>query len=368
MLSSISQYQYKLFFTITLIVSFFVSWHVVQAEELFSDGFESGNFSVWDSVGADWYTPKNAAGAHEGEYRAEGRGSANTGSELVKYQSTAGYENISLSFWYKIPDNGYEVGEDMTISYTIDGGATWLPLVYFTDGDEVEDWTYYAQSVPEAANKTDFGIRFVTNAGSASDVFRLDNVVMTGQEILPDTTVDTDGDGVEDSVDNCPLVSNLDQADFDNDGMGDVCDPDDDNDGIADVDEVSGCQFDASPLCGIVEDDENDDNGSDDNNGNEDEDGDGVIVGDFCPHTAADLAGSVRLNPNHWKYNGFSFIQGLTKSGRSNGVMYTLADTRGCGCDQIISIFQSYTGYLYEGHKKFGCSTGLIEDFIEFIR
>ena len=36
---------------------------------------------------------------------------------------------------------------------------------------------------------------------------------------------DTDGDGVCDKTDNCPLVSNPDQADSDNDGIGDACEP-----------------------------------------------------------------------------------------------------------------------------------------------
>jgi hypothetical protein len=35
---------------------------------------------------------------------------------------------------------------------------------------------------------------------------------------------DTDGDGVPDSVDNCPYDANPDQADFDADGVGDACD------------------------------------------------------------------------------------------------------------------------------------------------
>jgi hypothetical protein len=36
--------------------------------------------------------------------------------------------------------------------------------------------------------------------------------------------LDTDGDGVPDSTDNCPLTFNPDQADADHDGIGDVCD------------------------------------------------------------------------------------------------------------------------------------------------
>ncbi|MFC1732465.1 T9SS type A sorting domain-containing protein [candidate division KSB1 bacterium] len=35
---------------------------------------------------------------------------------------------------------------------------------------------------------------------------------------------DTDGDGIDDIVDNCPTISNTDQADDDCDGVGDVCD------------------------------------------------------------------------------------------------------------------------------------------------
>jgi hypothetical protein len=35
---------------------------------------------------------------------------------------------------------------------------------------------------------------------------------------------DEDGDGVEDSLDNCPMESNPEQIDIDNDGVGDACD------------------------------------------------------------------------------------------------------------------------------------------------
>ncbi len=51
--------------------------------------------------------------------------------------------------------------------------------------------------------------------------------------------LDTDGDGIPDSSDNCPLIANAGQLDTDGDGIGNICDDDDDNDGILDERECS---------------------------------------------------------------------------------------------------------------------------------
>jgi len=42
--------------------------------------------------------------------------------------------------------------------------------------------------------------------------------------ITPTWAIDSDGDGVEDAVDNCPTVANLDQLDSDGEKIGDACD------------------------------------------------------------------------------------------------------------------------------------------------
>lgn len=45
---------------------------------------------------------------------------------------------------------------------------------------------------------------------------------------------DEDDDGIADQFDNCPLIANPLQANYDNDAFGDVCDSDDDNDTVSD--------------------------------------------------------------------------------------------------------------------------------------
>jgi len=64
------------------------------------------------------------------------------------------------------------------------------------------------------------------------------DVSVTWGQNCPPSDPDLDQDGIIDAEDNCPTVANPDQADFDGDGEGDVCDCDDDDDGILDEDDL----------------------------------------------------------------------------------------------------------------------------------
>lgn len=68
----------------------------------------------------------------------------------------------------------------------------------------------------------------------SGEYYRIDNVLVRGVTIN-----DADGDGIEDSLDNCISFFSPIQADSDGDGVGDFCDLDDDNDGILDADECT---------------------------------------------------------------------------------------------------------------------------------
>ena len=99
---------------------------------------------------------------------------------------------------------------------------------------------------------------------------------------------DSDGDGVPNSSDNCPVDPNPNQANTDGDPQGDACDPDDDNDG--DPDGADNCPTTANPNQANTDGDAlgNACDADDDNDGDPDS-------ADNCPTTA---------NPNQANTDG----------------------------------------------------------------
>ncbi|MBD2859084.1 thrombospondin type 3 repeat-containing protein [Spongiibacter sp. KMU-158] len=62
-------------------------------------------------------------------------------------------------------------------------------------------------------------------------------------QYLANAFADTDGDGIADTLDNCPDDRNADQADTDGDNIGDVCDPENntDSDGDSVTNDIDNC-------------------------------------------------------------------------------------------------------------------------------
>ncbi|MCP4873037.1 MAG: hypothetical protein GY898_30455 [Proteobacteria bacterium] len=81
-------------------------------------------------------------------------------------------------------------------------------------------------------------------------ILATETLAVDGARIF-DFETDSDGDGWADSADNCPNDANFDQANFDGDSEGDVCDADDDND--LDPDVTDCADFDDTIFTGATE-------------------------------------------------------------------------------------------------------------------
>lgn len=116
---------------------------------------------------------------------------------------------------------------------------------------------------------------------------------------------DADGDCVPDESDNCPGVANADQRDIDGDGAGDACD-----------------------VCA------------------------GTLIPEGVP--------TVKLGVNRWALvDGDHNFDTTLPGGSGPKRSYTIEETRGCSCEQIIQELD-----LGEGHVKFGCSIGAMDSWV----
>ncbi|MDB4431615.1 thrombospondin type 3 repeat-containing protein [Pseudomonadales bacterium] len=134
---------------------------------------------------------------------------------------------------------------------TTQGGFTFGTL-QATDVDGLTDGTYFSVSTAPLYGQaiinpsTGLWTYLAEAVYVGADPFTVtvtDDIGGTTEQVIAITAIgiDTDSDTIYDYQDNCPLIPNTNQSDFDGDTLGDVCDPDMDGDGTDN-------EFDAFPL------------------------------------------------------------------------------------------------------------------------
>ncbi len=114
-------------------------------------------------------------------------------------------------------------------------GTNWIELGRY-DGS-ASTFTTQSFSTTDLADASAAQIRFrlSTDITVTRDGWYVDDVSISGAGAQCVTAIDTDGDGVNDLLDNCTLVANASQLDTNGDGYGNACDADLNNDNIVNV-------------------------------------------------------------------------------------------------------------------------------------
>jgi len=178
--------------------------------------FHSPNGVTWTQITNPVNYSLNSINYHEGVYIAAGysgilRSIDGINWTQVWYSYAADYLGISVG------ELGFIVGYRSGYRRSVDGGKTWI---WFSSAATNSPMVQVGKHI------------FMANGNdSAPDGV---TTIMGFTE-----TYDADDDNILSENDNCKFYPNIDQANNDNDNLGDVCDDDDDNDGLLDITELA---------------------------------------------------------------------------------------------------------------------------------
>ncbi|MBL4584576.1 MAG: FG-GAP repeat protein [Pseudomonadales bacterium] len=199
------------------------------------DDFEQGNLGRlnWNPTGdANWHVTNEAA--QEGAFSVASGDI--TDSQSSGLSIDVNVTDSTVSFWYLVDSE-----EDYDF------------LHFYIDGDlmleaaDIYPWARFKANLSAGSHTLTWTYTKDSSESEGADKAWVDNIIIW--------------------TDNCPLVANPDQADIDDDGLGDACDDDSDNDGVPDI-------ADAFPLDDTeTTDTDNDGIG---NHADGDDDGDGL--------------------------------------------------------------------------------------------
>ncbi|MBV1880797.1 MAG: thrombospondin type 3 repeat-containing protein [Pseudomonadales bacterium] len=201
----------------------------------YSDNFEEGNLSQLDWVltgDADWTVTNEIS--QQGTYSIASGDIA--GDLSTSFSVDVDVSDSSVSFWYLVDsEEDYDF-----LQFYIDGNLV-------LEASAVYQWTRFKAALAAGSHNLTWTYMKDSSDDEGADKAWVDDILIW--------------------KDNCPLVANPDQADIDDDDLGDLCDDDSDNDGVPDLE-------DAFPYNDAeTTDTDNDGIG---NNSDGDDDGDGL--------------------------------------------------------------------------------------------
>ncbi len=173
-------------------VAFFVA--KAAPTPIFSTGFEEvAPLSMWSTADLEWQPSNVGSAFHSGSYgvRITGTSTVATPAVLQKNISTLGYENITVSYWYKMVD--FEAGDTVTVDWF--DGVNWSTLQTVAGATgTADDMASFVQSsfmLPaQAAENTNFALRFRSVVASNNDDFFLDDIEISGEAVEVDPEYD----------------------------------------------------------------------------------------------------------------------------------------------------------------------------------
>ncbi|MGI9294501.1 MAG: thrombospondin type 3 repeat-containing protein [Pseudomonadales bacterium] len=262
-----------------------------QGPEAFLWSQANGMIGLGDLPGGNYSSEANDVSADGSIVVGRSEGNSATGqSAAVIWDSANGMrdlktllqgEGLNLGGWQLVEATG--VSDDGTVIVgrginTANQEEGWVAQIDFvdSDGDGVPDSTDACPLDPLNDADGDGVCGDVDSCPYGDETDSDGDGLADACDVCPaDAANDADGDGMCEAVDNCPLMDNAAQLDNDDDGQGDACDNDDDNDSHPD----------ATDNCPLQANDQTDSDGDGAGDAcDTDADGDDVVdAEDACP-------------------------------------------------------------------------------------